>query len=376
MVRVLVTGGLGFIGSHTVDMLIDSGYDVTVLDNLERQVHFGKFPNYKNPKVKYIIGDIRFKKHWLNALEDVDTVIHLAGAVGTGQSFWQPRKYLSINTIGTATLFELLENNTELKKRITKIIVASSKSIYGEGAYKCEEHGSIFPESRAIEDLERHKWEPMCPICKNLLHPIPLPESKPIQNPNPYSLGKYTTENLALQYSKLTGIKTLSLRYFNVYGPRQSLNNPYTGVMAIFLSRMKNGNAPVLYEDGQQMRDYIYVEDVAKVNVKSIETGEGVINIGTGVGTSLLSLVEILNKRLGTNVEPNITSEFRVGDNRHDFADNKKLKESLHIYNFKKLKDGINNLVEWSEGIKSVDRFNLAEKERKKYMTRISNKEI
>jgi dTDP-L-rhamnose 4-epimerase len=368
MDRVLVTGGLGFIGSHTVDRLIEAGYEVTVLDNLERQVHLGKMPDYRNGDAEYIIGDIRFKKHWIKALKDVNYIIHLAGAVGTGQSFWQPRKYLSVNTIGTATMYEILQTDHSLRDHIEKIVVASSKSIYGEGAYRCEDHGIIYPESRDVANLKRKLWDPLCPFCGKPLSPVALPESKPVQNPNPYSLGKYTTENMTVQYSKVLGIDTVSLRYFNVYGPRQSLSNPYTGVLAIFLSRIKNGNPPVLFEDGKQMRDYIYVTDVAKINTESLKKGSGSYNVGTGVGTSLLSIVSMLNEELGTNIEPNVSGEFRIGDNRHDFADNAHILKDFGNLQFTDLRHGVHSLVEWSEHERSIDRFDIAEKQRRKYL--------
>lgn len=368
MEKVLVTGGLGFIGSYTVDKLVTEGYEVTVLDNLERQVHLGKFPKFINKDANYIRGDIRFQKHWLKALPGVDYIIHLAGAVGTGQSFWQPRKYLSINTLGTATLYEILIKNRKIKENIEKIVVASSKSINGEGAYRCEVHGPVFPETRSIEILREHIWEHKCPICGGELKPIPLTESKPLQNPNPYSLGKYTTENLALQYSKLLDIPTVAFRYFNVYGPRQSLNNPYTGVLAIFLSRMKNGNSPLLFEDGGQLRDYIYVKDVADANVKALKVGEGCYNIGTGKPTSLLKIVENLNELLGTKIEPKISKEFRVGDNRHDYASMEKFYKDFGKTNFLKLEDGMRELVNWSLSESSEDNFQKQERERLRYL--------
>ncbi|MCL4314792.1 MAG: SDR family NAD(P)-dependent oxidoreductase [Candidatus Thermoplasmatota archaeon] len=369
MERVLVTGGYGFIGSHTVDRLIKKGHEVIVLDNLEKQVHQKKTPEYRNPDAHYIIGDIRYSKHWLQALKGVDSIIHLAGAVGTGQSFWQPRKYLSVNTIGTATLYQILQTNLSIRNRINRIVVASSKSIYGEGAYTCQEHGLIFPESRQLSNLQKGIWDPLCPVCGKPLSPAPLPETKPVQNPNPYSLGKYTTENMAIQYSKVLGIDTVALRYFNVYGPRQSLSNPYTGVLAIFLSRLKNGNPPVLYEDGRQMRDYIYVEDVAEINEISLRNGTGSYNVGTGHGTSLISIVGMLNEELGMDIDPLISGEFRIGDNRHDFADNNRLRSDLKKTEFLDLKKGIHKLVQWSKTAESVDRFDTAESERKKYLS-------
>ena len=371
MEKVLVTGGLGFIGSHTVDKLVNEGYEVSVLDSLERQVHLGRMPAYKNRNADYIIGDIRFKKHWIKALTRVDYIIHLAGAVGTGQSFWQPRKYLSINTIGTATLFEILEHDKKIRDKIKKIVVASSKSINGEGAYKCKKHGIIIPESRDIENLKKHKWDHFCPKCGSPLDPLPLTENKPVQNPNPYSLGKYTTENMALQYSKLLNIPTVAFRYFNVYGPRQSLNNPYTGVLAIFLSRLKNGNPPVLFEDGKQLRDYIYVDDVATANVKALKKGSGCYNLGTGKPTSLVEIVAYLNKALGTNIKPVISEEFRIGDNRHDYASTDKFMTDFGLTKFVHLEDGIKRLIDWSSGEEPRDSFEKQERERLKYLSQV-----
>ena len=325
MEKVLVTGGLGFIGSHTVDRLVEDGYNVTVLDSLERQVHLGKVPEYRNKKAEYFFGDIRYRKHWMKALEGVEYIIHLAGAVGIGQSFWQGRKYMDINVGGTATLFDILINNKSMTRDIKKIVVASSKSLYGEGTYKCKEHGKITPLPRGIEQLRLHQWEILCPVCGKPTSPVPTKEDKPPQNLNPYSLGKYATERMAMFYSDVLGIPSVALRYFNVYGPRQSLNNPYTGVVAIFLSRLKNNHKPVLFEDGKQMRDYIYVKDVADINVMSLTKGFGVYNVGTGRPTALLDIVSTLNRLLNTNIEPDVNGDFRPGDNRHDFADNSRL---------------------------------------------------
>lgn len=369
MGKILVTGGLGFIGSHTVDQLLDNGYDVVIMDNLERQVHFGHMPSYKNPKAEYIKGDIRYKKHWLKALKGVTGVIHLAGAVGIGQSFWQVKKYTDINVGGTSALFEILLTRKEIAKGIEKIIVASSKSLYGEGAYRCPEHGIVYPLPRSIEQLKKHIWEILCPHCGRETITVATPETKPPQNLNPYSLSKYATERLAMDYSETLGIPTVALRYFNVYGPRQSLSNPYTGVVAIFLSRLKNGNSPYLFEDGKQLRDYIFVEDVAKINRKSLEMGSGVYNIGTGTPNSLLDVVRVLNEGLGTDIAPTISGEFRPGDNRHDFADNEKLKKDFGISTFVGFNKGMGVLIAETRETKANDFFEKQERERKTFLT-------
>ncbi len=368
MSKVLVTGGMGFIGSHTVDSLIADGYDVVVLDNMERQVHQGKKPDYLNKKAKYILGDIRFQKDWLKALKGVEFVIHLAASVGVGQSYWEARKYTGVNIVGTATLFELLTREDALRKQIRRIVVASSKSLYGEGAYRCKEHGLRYPQQRTVEQLRSHDWEVKCGVCGGPTEAAPVPEEKPPQNLNPYALSKYATELLTLDYSFALGIPAVEFRYFNVYGPRQSLSNPYTGVLAIFLSRLKNGNRPVVFEDGKQLRDFIYVGDVARTNVTALEKGEGVYNLGTGRPASLLELISMINNEIGTSIQPEVPGEFRPGDNRHDFADTTRLLRDFSPRRFTGLSEGVRQLTEWSARQKSVDRFAAAETLRKKYI--------
>ncbi|MDS0256809.1 NAD-dependent epimerase/dehydratase family protein [Thermoplasmatales archaeon AK] len=368
MEKVLVTGGLGFIGSHTVDCLIAEGYRVTVLDNLARQVHLGIVPEHKNKKAEYIFGDIRNRKHWIKALNGIEYVIHLAGAVGIGQSFWQVRKYTDINARGTATLFDILINNKNTMKDLKKIVVASSKSIYGEGTYLCKQHGKITPPPRSLSQLRSHAWEIVCPVCGETALPIATKEDKPPQNLNPYSLSKYVTERMAMFYSDILDIPTVALRYFNVYGPRQSLSNPYTGVVAIFLSRLKNNHRPVLFEDGKQLRDYIYVRDVAEINALSLVKGSGVYNVGTGKPKSLNDVVSTLNNLLGTNIEPEITGDFRLGDNRHDFADNSRLISDYGISDFTTFEDGMMTLISKTKDQRTKDMFEKEEAERKKFL--------
>lgn len=368
MSKVLVTGGMGFIGSHTVDSLVAEGYDVVSLDNMEKQVHLGKRPGFLNKKAKYILGDVRYQRDWLKALKGVDSVIHLAASVGIGQSFWESRKYLQTNVVGTTTLYELLTRDAALKKRIRKIVVASSKSLYGEGAYRCHEHGVFYPGQRSIKQLKNREWEMKCDICSAPTEPVGVPEEKPPQNLNPYSLSKYATERLAMDYSYALGIPAVAFRYFNAYGPRQSLSNPYTGVLAIFLSRLKNGKSPVVFEDGNQMRDFIYVEDIARSNVLALEKGDGVYNLGTGRPASLLQLISMINEELGTNMKAEVTGEFRPGDNRHDYSDSSKFLSAFGPKRFTGLSEGVSKLVDWSLKQKAVDNFSTAEKLRRKYI--------
>lgn len=376
MTRVLVTGGMGFIGSYTVDELVSRGYDVTILDNLERQVHrSGKKPDFANRKARYYGGDIRSVKSWEKALKNTDYVIHLAGCVGVGQSFWQARKYLDVNVIGTASMFELLLKEPKMKRNVKKIVVASSKSLYGEGSYLCATDGKVNPMTRQVEQLKRKEWEVKCPTCSNEMKPTGITEDKPPQNTSPYALSKYATEVLALDYSFATEIPCVAFRYFNVYGPRQSLSNPYTGVIALFLSRIKNHKPPLVFEDGNQLRDFVYVEDVARLNADALQNQNalGVYNLGSGRPSSLLDVFKILKRLQDSSVEPNLLGEFRPGDNRHDYAENSKLRRAFPNLKFMEIDEGLRKLIDWAKDAQALDLFEKEEKERRKYLSSSSS---
>jgi dTDP-L-rhamnose 4-epimerase len=371
--KVLVTGGAGFIGSYTTDLFVEKGYKVRILDNLEQQVHGEKLPDYINQKAEFIKGDISNPRTWEKALEGVDFVVHLAAMVSISQSMYQPSRFLNVNTLGTAKFYEALLTNEKFRNSIKRIVVASSKSIYGEGAYKCKEHGIVYPNLRPLEQLEKKDWEVHCPICKEYVKPVGITEEKPAQNLSVYALSKYDTERLALMFGNALGIPTIAFRYFNVYGPRQSLNNPYTGVCAIFMSRIKNNNPPIIFEDGNQVRDFVYVEDVAKANLAAIESNKFVVdafNVGTGKPTSVREIAEELIKIYDAEVEPEVTEKFRVGDNRHDFSDISKIKKTFGWEPQVELKEGLEKLVEWAEKQEARDRFMEAEAERIKFLGR------
>ena len=370
--KVLVTGGAGFIGSYTIDSLVEKGYEVKVLDNLEPQVHQNGKPDYLNDSVEFVTGDVQDKNTWSKVLNDVDAIIHLAAMVGVGQSMYKPVKYLSTNTIGTANMYEAILENQKLKKQIQKIIVASSKSIYGEGTYECKIHGIIYPYHRDIAQLENKDWETHCNICGEHVEPIGITEDKPVQNLSVYALSKYDTERIAMDFSLALNISTIAFRYFNVYGPRQSLSNPYTGVIAIFLSRLKNGNLPVVYEDGNQLRDFVYVEDIAQANLLALESKKEIIdvfNVGSGMPTSLNEILNILIELTAEeDIQPEITQRYRVGDNRHDFSNITKIEKAFNFKQKYGIKDGLKKLVEWAETQEAVDKFKEAEEERLKYL--------
>jgi len=367
--KVLVTGGAGFIGSYTIDLLVEKGYDIKILDNFEPQVHHNKRPEYLNDSAELIFGDINDKNLWRKALSDVDAVIHLAAMVGIGQSMYQPVHYLSTNTIGTANMFEVILEDKEIKKQIQNVIVASSKSIYGEGTYTCKNHGILYPNPRSEKQLLENDWEIHCSKCGDYIKPCGITEEKPVQNLSIYALSKYDTERIAIDFGNTIGLPVTAFRYFNVYGPRQSLSNPYTGVAAIFLSRIKNNNPPIIFEDGNQTRDFIYVEDIANANLLALEKFDGVnvFNIGTGEPISILEIAKLLIELTNSEIEPTISQKFRAGDNRHDFADITKAKENLGFKPEWKTKDGFKKLVEWSETQDAIDTYKEAQEEWNKY---------
>jgi dTDP-L-rhamnose 4-epimerase len=345
--KILVTGGAGFIGSHTVDLLLEKGFKVRIFDNIEPQVHGNEKPEYLHKDAELIVGSVNDKHQWFKALTGVDAVIHLAAMVGMGQSMYQPVRYLMANTVGTANMYEVILENPDLKKNIKKIVSASSKSIYGEGAYSCSEHGIIYPENRPLHQLEKKDWEVRCPSCGKHVTPIGITEEKPVQNLAAYALSKYDTERLTMMFGDVLKIP------------------------AIFLSRVKNNNPPTIYEDGNQARDFIYVNDIATANVLALEKENvtGVFNVGTGEKITIEQIARTIIDLNDKKIEPNITNEFRPGDNRHDFSDITKIKKELGFKPKWTVKQGMEKLIEWSTSQKAVDRFEQAEKERIKYLS-------
>lgn len=363
--KVLVTGGAGFVGSHLVDALIARGDEVVILDSLDAQVHpDGAEPGYLNHGAKFLRGDVS-RVFWgvgqLN-LADYDAVVHLAAAVGVGQSMYQINKYCETNVMGTARLLDALANTNHNVKRL---VVASSMSIYGEGRYCCEncgEAGEAYP--RTEDYLRKELWEPVCPHCFGVgtMKPIPTPETHPVRPTSVYAVTKRDQEELCLSVGKAYGINTTALRYFNIYGPRQSLNNPYTGVCAIFQQRIKAGQPPVVYEDGRQCRDFTSVHDITQANLLALNNGAlsgKAFNVGTGQPTSILQVAETLAELYESKVEPKIAHKFRAGDIRHCYADISEIRG--YGYEPKmSLKDGLRELCEWGAQQSSTDKFHVA----------------
>lgn len=363
MERVLVTGGAGFIGSHIVDLLVEEGYDVRVFDNLAYQVHNGEIPAYLNPQAEYVVGDMRNRQQVKEAVEDVDIVSHQASAVGVGQSMYEISHYADVNVNGTANLLDVLVN--EENHDVKKLVVASSMSNYGEGAYECEDCGEVHPQEREEERLKQQSWEQSCPHCDKKVKPKPTPESKPLQPTSIYAQTKRDQEEMSLLIGDTYGIDTTALRYFNVYGPRQSLQNPYTGVAAIFSSRIKNGNPPLVYEDGNQSRDFVYVEDVARANLLTLRNAvsENVLNVGNGTPVAIQKIAEVLIDAYGANLTPQIADQYRSGDIRHCFADIGRISEEVGFSPQTSFEGGINRLVAWAEEKDATDKFTSAEQE-------------
>ncbi|MFV0253858.1 MAG: NAD-dependent epimerase/dehydratase family protein [Beutenbergiaceae bacterium] len=355
--KVLVTGGAGFIGSYVVDLLLEQGHDVRVYDKLVDQVHEGNGPRYVPAEAEFIQGDMNDRR-WLEAaLDGVDAVAHLAAEVGVGQSMYEVARYVGANTAGTGELLDIVANSTD---RFGKLVVASSMSIYGEGLYRCELHGEQTPRLRTEAQLRARRWEALCPQCGADLDPLPTPESKPLFPTSVYAVSKMDQELLSLAVGGAYGVDTTAVRYFNAYGPRQSLSNPYTGVAAIFSGRLLNGNRPIVMEDGAQRRDFVHVKDVARATVLALTAPKAAgqaINVGVGDPITITEVAYALAQALDLDIEPEITGEYRVGDIRHCWADPTQARELLGFEAEYRFRDrGIAELVEWVSEQTATDR--------------------
>jgi dTDP-L-rhamnose 4-epimerase len=312
--RALVTGGAGLIGSHVTDLLVREGWQVRVLDNLEPNTHKRGMPPWINPDVEFVEGDVRDRATMTAALRDIDIVFHQAAYGG-----YMPEiaKYVQVNSFGTAQMLEIIR---EEKLPIRKVVVASSQAVYSEGAAQCPQHGLVFPTVRPIEQLRTGDWAVHCPICDAPTTPLPTPENAPVGGETVYGLTKVDQEKLVLLWGKQAGIPTVALRYSCTYGPRQSIFNPYTGVIAIFCTRLLNDLPPVLYEDGEQTRDFSFVEDIARANLLAATTDQldGLpVNVGSNRGVPIREVAEQISDALGIRIAPEAKGEFRPGEMRH-----------------------------------------------------------
>ena len=354
--KVLITGGAGFVGSHLADALLLAGHDVRVFDNLSPQVHGNEVPDYLSPEIELIKGDTRDASAVRQAIDGIDTIFHLAAAVGVGQSMYQIADYMGANTQGTATLLQAL---LDKKADVEKLVVASSMSIYGEGQYLCANCGDVSPGTRPSEQLLQKRWETLCPKCGSELTPVPTKEAKPLQCPSVYALSKKDQEEICLLYGRTYGVPVVALRYFNIFGPRQALSNPYTGVAAIFASRLLNRRAPLVFEDGRQMRDFVSVHDVAAANLLAMESERAngqAINIGSGMAISIREVATSLSKALDVNIPCELTGKYRAGDIRHCFGDISIARELLGYEPQISFEKGVLELVSWLREQNAEDR--------------------
>ncbi|MPZ71867.1 MAG: NAD-dependent epimerase/dehydratase family protein [Nitriliruptorales bacterium] len=356
---VLITGGAGFIGSHVGRELLHSGFTVRALDDLNPQVHeAGARPHYLDDDVELVIGDLRDPQAVSRALDGVDDVVHFAARVGVGQSMYEIADYTSVNTHGTGVLLDAMA-----QRDVGRLLVASSMSVYGEGLYRAPDgtlHDNI---QRTPDQLARKQWDPLG-LDGESLEPLPTPETKPPSLSSVYALGKYDQERMCLLYGAAYGVPTVALRFFNVYGPDQALSNPYTGVLAIFAARLLNNRPPMVFEDGEQRRDFVAVQDVARACHLALIADDAVghvLNIGSGRSATVTEVAEQLAKVTGkSHIEPEVTGKYRVGDIRHCFADITLARELLAFEPAIDLEEGVAALAQWLEGQVAVDRVDDA----------------
>ncbi|TDX84090.1 SDR family NAD(P)-dependent oxidoreductase [Epilithonimonas xixisoli] len=347
--RVLITGGAGFIGSNLSLKLIEKGCEITVLDNLSEQIHGDDSDLLKSieGKVNFIKGDVRNIEDWEKALVNQDVVVHLAAETGTGQSMYEVQKYVDVNINGTGIFLDYLVNR---EHSVKKVIIASSRAIYGEGKYQCETHGFQYPDERLEENLAKGEFEPKCSICNQNLILLATDETSTIHPSSVYGITKQNQEQMVLNVCKSIGVGAVAYRYQNVYGPGQSLKNPYTGILSIFSTQIKNGNDINIFEDGLESRDFVFIDDVVDATIAGIENDEvtsEVFNVGSGVCTSVIEVAEALKRLYNSDVNINISGNFRLGDIRHNYADLTKIKDKLKFTPNFTFQQGVEKFAEW-----------------------------
>jgi len=360
---VLITGGAGFIASHCATLLLQHNYQVKALDNLDAQIHGAERhpPSYLDRRVELVVGDIRSPKTIRRALADVDFVIHLAARVGVGQSMYEMADYTDVNGRGTAVLLEAMIERAN-KRPLERLVVASSMSIYGEGMYRTPYGGLVHNAERKARQLKRAVWDPVDEAGRKL-EAVPTPESKAPSICSVYALSKYDQERLCLMVGDAYDIPTVALRFFNVYGPHQALSNPYSGVLAIFASRLLNDRPPLIFEDGEQRRDFVYVDDIAEACRLALISDNAIgcaLNIGSGSPVSIKNAARLLADTLGVPIEPEITGECRIGDVRHCFPDISEARAAPGYQPRTTLAAGLQKLVHWLDGRVAVDRVGEA----------------
>lgn len=372
MTKVLISGGAGFIGSNLSLKLMVQGYDVVVLDSLSTQIH-GEEPDLSytyrmiRDHVEMVVGDVRNISDWRKALTGVDAVIHLAAETGTGQSMYEINHYTDTNIGGTAKLLDILTND---KHNVKKLIVASSRAVYGEGKYKCEKHGTVYPFSRKDEDMTSGDFHVKCPKCGENVEMLPTDEQSVLAPTSVYGHTKQSQEQLCMIVGRSVGIPTVAFRFQNVYGPGQSLQNPYTGILSIFSTRIKNGNDINVFEDGLETRDFVYIDDVTDAIILGLTRTEGdyqSLNVGSGQRTDVLRIAELLIRKYHSSSKVHVTGDYRLGDIRHNLADLDAIRNVLGYEPKIMFEEGISRFVDWAESQEiSPDRYDESLLEMKK----------
>ena len=347
--NILITGGAGFIGSNLALKLIEKGYKVTVLDNLSPQIHTSNSPLYNSikDKVRFIKGTVLSYDDWKNALEEIDVVVHLAAETGTGQSMYEIEKYTDVNIKGTSIFLDILANE---KHSVKKMIVASSRAIYGEGKYECSSCGIVYPNERKDEDMSKGDFTVKCPICNANAKLLATDENSKIHPSSIYGITKQVQEQMFMVMGKTLNIPALAFRYQNVYGAGQSLSNPYTGILSIFSTRIKNGNDINIFEDGKESRDFVYIDDVVDATILGIEKDEAnyeVFNVGLGLAIDVNKVASTLVKEYKSNSKISISGNYRLGDIKDNYADLTKIQTKLGFKPKVSFEEGIKRFTKW-----------------------------
>jgi len=347
--NVLVTGGAGFIGSHLALRLVAQGHRVTVLDNLSPQIHPANSPLLAaiRDKVNFIQGDVRNRDDWLKAIEGQQSIVHMAAETGTGQSMYEIARYVDVNVNGTALMLDILTNQSH---KVRKVLVASSRSLYGEGKARCPQHGDVYPRERADSDMRAGDFGVKCPTCGAAAASQATDESSWLHPSSIYGITKHTQEQLILTAGKALGIAATALRYQNVYGPGQSLSNPYTGILSIFSTRMRNGNDINIFEDGLESRDFVYIDDVIDATVLALlseRADHRVLNVGSGVATDVLTVARTLRDVYGSQVDITVTGNYRLGDIAHNYADLSAIRQQLGFEPKVSFAEGVRRFANW-----------------------------
>lgn len=347
---ILITGGAGFIGSHLAEHLIEKDYRVRLYDNLNTQVHGPNaiLPEYlRRSGIEFLKGEMNDNKMLKEAIEGINVIVHLAAETGVGQSMYEVEKYVKTNIQGTAILLESLVNG---KYQVEKIVLASSRAVYGEGKYECERCGIVYPPQRELRQIKNKDWELKCPYCKKSIKALPTNENSPLNPGSIYAVTKQTQEQLISNICKSFKIPFVILRYQNVYGPRQSLNNPYTGILSIFSTRIMNNEPPLIFEDGKESRDFVYIDDVIQATMLAIENKklkESVFNVGTGRKISVQEVANILMRKFNSTLKPKIIEKGRIGDIRSCYADLTQIEKILGYKPKYNIEMGLVNFVDW-----------------------------